>query len=377
MKVGILTIHRILNFGSSLQAYALQNFIEKELKHCSCSIIDYRYPNSYHINSRRNSLTFLKFMRLQLHKLKESLNMNLRLQKKQFQIFWNNEFNLTRSFLSQQEILNDSSLQFDIYIAGSDQIWSTKTLYGDPIFMFSFLDDKIKRFSYASSFGQTSIDRKYENIFQVYLRKFSSIGVREFSGLKILNDLGLGNISQLVCDPTLLLSSKEYNLLAAKSSLDIQDNFILVYCLDYAFNPYPTIADVIEKVRTKFDSYKLVFLGKKIQGFNSNTTCYKHANPYDFLYLFSKASYIITSSFHGTAFSVIYRKPFTTISPRKTDMRIFDFLHTISLHDHIVYNDGNTNTILYSSSYTKEVLEKINKYIDDSKKFLKHNLNNI
>ena len=375
MKIALVTIHRITSDGSALQTYALQDFREKNIKDSDCTILDYRFPNSYHWKERYRRMSFLKKYRNKLHRIRESLSYSTVVRKTRFKRFWHEYLHLSQPYNSQKSILGLNPRDYDIYILGSDQVWNTKTLCGDSIFLFSYLSEHEKCFSYASSFGQTSLPEGYASLFKKELSKFRAIGVREEKAVDILTSLGYKDKTKLVCDPTLLLDAMGYCCIAKKSSCKIDEDYILVYCLDYAFCPYPAIKNVISVLQKKYN-HKVVFIGKGVSGIYHNTTILNAIGPWEFVYLFRKVKIVVTSSLHGTAFSIINRKPFVSIAPREGDSRISDFLTHIGLKGNLIYNDQNDFDIK-ENPYTNEVELKITTYINDSRNFLVSNINKL
>lgn len=375
MKIAILTIHKITNYGSALQTYALQSFIEKNINDSSCTILDYKFPNSYHWKERYKKMSLLKVYRNKLHRIRESLSYSMAMKKAKFKHFWFDYYHLSQPYNSQNSILELNPKDYDIYILGSDQVWNARTLCGDKIFLFAHLSEHEKCFSYASSFGLTYLPEEYTSLFKKELSKFRAIGVREKKAVDILSTLGYKDKTMLVCDPTLLLDANEYEFIANKSSCEIDGDYILVYCLQYAFNPYPAIRNVISELQKKY-KYKIVFIGKEVNGTFNNTTVLNSIGPCEFVYLFRNAKIVVTSSFHGTAFSIINRKPFVSIAPRRGDSRIGDLLTHVGLEKNLIYNDQN-NIDFNDDPYTNEAETKIATYINDSKNFLISNINKL
>ena len=375
MKIAILTIHKITNYGSALQTYALQSFIEKNINDSSCTILDYRFPNSYHWKERYKKMSILKVYRSRLHRMKESLSYSLALRKARFKQFWIDFYHLSQPYNSQESILRLNPKEYDMYILGSDQVWNARTLCGDKTFLFANMSEHEKCFSYASSFGLTYLPVEYTSLFVKELSKFRAIGVREKNAVDILSSLGYKDKTMLVCDPTLLLDENEYTPLVNKSNCKIDGDYILVYCLDYAFDPYPAIRQVIKELQEKY-KYKLVFIGKEVNGPFHKTTVLNSIGPCEFVSLFKNAKIVVTSSFHGTAFSIINRKPFVSIAPRTGDSRIGDFLSHLGLEDNLIYND-QTRFVFNESPYTNAVELNLATYINDSRHFLISNINKI
>lgn len=371
MRVDVITIHRILNCGSALQAYATQQYLLK-LGH-TCRIIDYRYPTKENKLKRYRSMPFMKSVRLFLHFIKEDLKKNVKAKRVKFEEFWSTRLILTKPYNSHKELLSEK-WDADVYIVGSDQVWNTKTLLGDSAFLLSFLPDSVKRFSYSSSFALDTFDDKYRDLFLKQLHKFDAISVREKSGLKILDGLDIKRNIYLVCDPVFLLEKESYLELAKSSKYKFDFDYILVYPMVYAFNPGPAMLKSVFAALEKYNC-KIVFISSVLSGYNGDYILVDDADPQDFLYLISHATFVITSSFHVTAFSVIFRKFFITIVPTSGDRRMSDFLETIGLTPNMVKCNEESVAIV-ESKYTPVVESLLYDYIESSKKFIIDQLSN-
>lgn len=369
MKIGVITIHKILNYGSALQAFALQTFLEKETG-CRCEIIDYLFPNCYHIKER--NYTLVEKLKRKFHILKD--NCFHKHRKKRFEFFWNNYLHLSNLVYKTQNNLKSHPPEYDIYITGSDQVWNTNTLMGDEMFLLSFVRNKARKVAYASSFGADSVGAKYIDIFVRNFKEYDCIGVREKTALRLLDELGVKNYKCVVCDPTLLLESSDYERLIQHSEISIEYQYILVYCLSYAFDPYPAILSVLNDVYEK-TKYRVVFINNTVRGFRGDYKLYNNIGPCEFVYLFKNASFVVTSSFHGTAFSVINKKPFISVSPEHNDTRIKDFLSFIGLEANLVYSN-QTAVDIDVNNKKQTTFEKFFQYRAESIKFLVEAISN-
>ena len=365
MKVAIITIHKIYNYGSTLQAYAMQRFLE--LNSIDSELIDYLYPTSDNINRMYKSMHFFQALRLILHFMKESLMISTWIQRKRFRQFWDEFYRVTKPY-HNFKALSEEKWNHDIYIVGSDQVWNTKTVQGDPAFLLAFLPDNFKRFSFSSSFGIDKIDEQYKKLFQTYLSNFEAIGIREKSGISILEDLNISKPVKMVCDPTLLLSPDDYNVIRQRAQYDFDFDYIFVYTMVYAFNPNPGLVNVINEAVKRYKC-KVVFFGIKTHLFKGDCIHIADGGPCDFVNLLSKAKYVVTSSFHGTAFSIIYKKPFTSIVPRKGDKRLNDIIEELCLDDCLVYNDEIKVRLSTDAVFNASFNYKYQNLIDDSKSF--------
>ena len=190
----------------------------------------------------------------------------------------------------------------------------------------------VKSHIHLTSPYSTLKDGKYIEIFRKELSKFSALSVREAHGREILSQLGLRN-SQLVLDPTLLLSANQWDVLRKKSLKS--EKYILLYLLRYAFEPCPYIYDVLKYYQDKLQC-KIIAL----EGYEGHDPYVKNLKIEDatestiseFLDYFAQASLVVTSSFHGTAFALNYGVPLLSITPTNGDDRQSSLLEQVKLN---------------------------------------------
>lgn len=368
MNVGIVTIHRIQNYGSVLQAYALQKFIS-DIEGCNAEIINYVYPNAFH--KRRKGM--VKTLRGYVRIAREYLIYRKDVRTRRYHSFMAKYHVVSKDEYHSIESIISSPPVYDVYMTGSDQVWNVKTLFNDPVFYCTFAPKTARKIAYAASFTLNSIPSEYRDSINKRLSSYHAISVREKSGLKCLEDAGLDKAIRVkaVCDPTLLLSAQEYSGIAEDSEIRIEGKYILVYFLDYAFNPHPAI-DIVLKTLQEEVKLPLVFIGSKNVKRPKDSRFLFNAGPSEFVYLMKNAEFVVTSSFHGLMFSLIFRKPFCTIVPKaeENDMRIPDILKEFGLEGNAVCSSDTVVNISVQSPYTEDVEYKICSYIKESKKFL-------
>lgn len=358
-KIGIMTMHKVLNYGSALQAYATQKFIEKS--GYECELIDFLYPVAKKKKSIKDHLV--------------SLLPSRRDKIKKFKEFWIKHLKTSKQTFVTQEELTAENCKYDIYLTGSDQVWNP--LFKDEVlpFMFNFIEGG-KKISYAASFSSGNVEEDYKPAYTKYLSQYQHISVREESSIKLVKEL-TGKNATHVCDPTFLLDNNEWEDINNSNTLNINGPYILIYILSYAYNPYPHVFDIIEKVRKEL-GYKVLFIDGSLK--YSNKEGYENirgCGPADFIYLIRNAAFVITTSFHGTAFAINFRRPFlSVIQPDlNKDSRMYSLLKMVGLEARaVVYNQLFDYKKECETIYTQEVNEKINKLVADSKKFLTESL---
>ena len=194
--------------------------------------------------------------------------------------------------------------------------------------------------------------------------------MREKSGVDLVANL-TGKNAALVCDPTLLLTKEEWFPLAEQSKIMINKPYILVFILTYSYNPYPEVNRIIDTVQQKLGLHTIVLNGNKYDYLRKNTTVIKNAGPLEFLYLFKNASFIITSSFHGVAFSANFEKPFlAVVNKNGRDSRLMSFIENVGLDEHAI---GYNETIVNLNNRIPDV-SSLCEFRDKSLEFLRESM---
>ena len=321
MKIGIITMHRILNYGSVLQAYALQKALSK--LNYESEIIDYAFPPK---SKRSYWLSFKHF----IYRIRFKTIFN-RSKASYFKEFIHDNLKLSKNTYNTQS-LKQAQFDYDIYMTGSDQVWNPRWTGIDTSFLLSFVKDSHKKIAYGASFACKTIPEKLKSTYTDLLSKYKHITVRERSGSFITKNL-LGNEATVVCDPTLLLSPQDYHNLSKKSNIKIEEPYILVYNLGYMFNPYPQINDTILKIKSLL-KFKVVYIGSPLEKCDDTCLSFENLGPCEFLWLFEHSEFVITSSFHGVAFATIFNKPLlAAVKKEDGDDRISSLLSFVGNHN--------------------------------------------
>lgn len=338
MKVGVVTIFALNNFGNSLQNYAVCAVLKKlGMQPETLAVGSGLYPSTFkhvlhrakvHILCKANqdseiqlerSYNFVEFSRKYLHpKL----------------------FNMPDGF--------DASIgeDYDYFLVGSDQVWNPDwyNKEREVNFLLQFAPDN-KRISFAASFGVDDIPDKWKEIFASNLSRFKSISVREAAGKKIVEEL-TGKEVQTIIDPTMLLSVDDWNKIA-KRPHKFQKNkpYILTYFLGGR-------TDTVErdiKNYAKANDLEVYNLLDRTQ-----TEIYV-SGPREFIYLISHAKLVMTDSFHACVFSFLFQKPFLVYSRQGKEgnmmSRIDTLLKTFSLERK--YAGSGLHNELFEADYAK------------------------
>ena len=371
-KIGIITMHKVINYGSALQAYALQRKIEN--LGYKCFLIDYLFPNEFHQTKRTLRLSIRQILNGIFRRLLFLLFYKRGKQLQLFTLFWKENFQLTETYRNQKEIF-DNPPDFNVYVTGSDQVWNPIHMKGDPTFFCDFIKNGNRRISYAASFSSGAIEENYAITYKNLLNKYTAISVRENKGIKIVRNLTLKNV-RCVCDPTLLLTKDDYAKLSINSTVKIDKPYILAYILSYNFNPYPTIQETINRIAKETKLPVVYLLCNTLNfTFKFNSKIISAAGPNEFLWLFQHASYIVTSSFHGVAFSLIFEKQFYAIVEKNhKDSRINSLLEETGTDNRLIFTGSNIEKMDINELNYSLVNPKIENYINNSIQFLKESL---
>lgn len=328
-RIGIITMHRINNYGSVLQAFALQYIIEK--MGFDVQLIDYNYPNIFQYT--RGVALPKNDWKAKVIKSMSWLHPYNRYDYK-FQDFRNRYFKLS-PYYKDFDVIHQKAISYDLYITGSDQVWNPKFTKGDTTFLLDFAEKNANKISYASSFSCTQLGKEYEATYSELLAQYQAISVREWGGVELVKRL-TGQQAVITVDPTLLLDDNAWKTVVSKRCR-YSKNYILLYVLSYSFNPVPYIYDLALYLSRKLN-LQIVVLGKHpYLSKYKNVESILDAGPLEFLQLIENAVCVVTSSFHGTAFSVNYKKPvYAVVNDKNDDDRISSFLSDLSLDESII-----------------------------------------
>lgn len=363
MKIKTITCHDVYNHGASLQAYALQIYLIG-LGH-DVEIIDYKpeyLSRHYRLWSIANPI-YDKLIVKQLYLLAKLPRRILALRRKRvFDNFTRKYLRLTPHKYHSNDELKANPPEADIYIAGSDQIWNTLSQNGkDPAFYLDFAPPEKIRISYAASFSTANIKDIYTSFVKKQLQNFNSISIREKSSIPLLLSLGFKGVA--VCDPVFLLSKEEWESLLLPQKR--HDKYVLVYDCD----DNKVIQNIAEKI-SKNNKLKIYNIGTSNKKYASKN--YIYSGPIEFLSLVHDASFVISNSFHATAFSLIFQRNFCVVSRKEEiNIRMESILDELGLSSRLVseYSSILDNQIDYSS-----INLIIEKGIHFSRQFLKNKL---
>lgn len=330
-RVAVITFHRALNYGAILQAFALENILA-QIGVCA-KIIDYRCPHiecvyrPFDVRHCKNLFSGIKKCIKSFELMKKRHNFNE---------FTKKYLTVTEKCRTKKDLKKATS-GFETIITGSDQVFNPDAVGGDFSYFLNFADPDIKKIAYAASIGYGSFPQKYKSKCIEHLKSFESISVREKSVCKTVARL-IDKPVENVLDPTLLLSSSKW-INIAKKPHNLPDKYILVYMMEGC-------KYTIEKARALAQDreFELVLINPTLK---QRQTCrdfimYTAASPEEFVGMLAKAEAVVTNSFHGIAFSLIFEKEFyAEASNAEKSARIIDLLSLFGLSDRLLPNEKN------------------------------------
>lgn len=278
--IGILTFTEGNNFGQRLQNYALQSVLERM---------------GYNVYTIRQSIPLKVLLRLAKKTLKGHLSQAERIQKRnrdeKFRAFDEMNIHFYNRVMPFHGCNTWVAKDFDAFIVGSDQVWNPNSPFVGSNFFLTFAPPQ-KRLTYAPSFSTEDIPFAQREKYTAWLRGFPSLTVREDRGAEIIREL-TGQRAEVVLDPTLLLTAQDYNAISVKSSLRADSKYILALFLGA-----PPPRNEVEKIGMQ-ENESILWLNSLAD-----------VGPAEFLDLVRASKAVITDSYHGTIFSILYHKPF-------------------------------------------------------------------
>lgn len=372
MKIGILTFGNGYNYGAILQCYALQKYLKNN--DFDVEVINFKKEKKY----GKSKYNFLApaYMARKIYALEHRKQIKEK-RKKFDDFFYDCIAHYPQNFISEDDI-SEYANKYDIILFGSDQIWnlSEKIYDRSRIFFGEFCFDG-KKISYAASFGDSiEIAKKNKEYIKKMLSKFKNISVREKSGYEFLNENGINNT--FVVDPTLLLNKNDWNLLCEASKFKkIPQKYILYYSVNCRRFSW----EVAKKI-SKITGLKVINLEEHPKIIKANFINDYVEGPKEFLDLVKNAEYVVTNSFHGTIFSLIFQKKLVPVFDVKNgeiikEERKYSLLEMAGLLNLVTTNETDIDISVYDTINYTEVQNKLDVFIKNSKSYLKESCGEI
>lgn len=362
-----MTFHYALNAGAVLQAYALQKYLINQ--GFNVEIINYRPKRKIGIRD------FIAKKPIKIwHKTMDRLNAF------RYERLDNFGGILQRSvsvYYSPIELQNNPP-KYDVYIAGSDQIWNISSNYKiDKEYFLDFGSDSTKKIAYAASMNinhtqEFNLPVNLNITIKNLLTSFHAISLRETNAVNFIQSL-FGNERQIehVPDPTFLLDAEEYKKLLT-DNCQPKEPYIAAYILaELAEEQKQAIRYIKNKKQLKIINLRNPDTCIRLNGAKNKITM-----PSEWLTYIYYANFTICCSFHAVVFSLIFHKSFIVITPRKND-RISSLLNVLGLENRIIinYNSKQLEQILNENIDWNLVDTILNKEREKGIKFLMNNLN--
>lgn len=361
-KVGIITFHNSYNCGSMLESYAMQTILEKgnmnaEIVNFSSDGQKELYSVWFKNNSIRNIIK--NIMLTTVHK-------RLVRNNNKYEEFKNKNFKLSKEYKTNDKI---SEKDYSIVVAGSDQIWNITIKDYDSAYFLDWVK-KARKVAYSPSFGAKNILKYSDNPQKYidYINDFDALSIREKNGSKWLKDL-INKDVEVLLDPTMLLDREDYDKIMA-DDVKVDGKYIFFY--SPGFNP--EICAYVKKIADKYNLKVITwstkaYCTKRIRRFGFELADYE--NPAMYLYLIKNAELVITTSYHGTIFSTIYRKKFITVKNGEMygdDDRVITLLEQMDMMDRLIpyefKDDFDYLAEVDYSNYDKKVSQLRKKSMD-------------
>ena len=364
-SVGIITFHASHNYGSMLEAYALQQTVIR-LGH-ECEIINFRterqknfYQPFYLSKGFRPKIKALVFPKLAW---------NDRRKYSLFERFMRDKMILSECEYHTEEELLSAYLDYDAYISGSDQIWNTSCFDFDWSYFLDFVV-KGRKIAYAPSMGPDPEHQiqpgNYAKIAKC-LEDYDAISVREERTLRFIKKIGVNAALSVSLDPTLLLERSDWDNIISEKPI-IKGEYVFLYTPWYNEDVYKAAERFAESMDLRVVVTKSEYPFKCYN--NKRFIYYNCVGPLEFINLIKNSAIIVTSSFHAVVFSLIYNKSFIILDGIK-DSRICNLFQLVGLD---VKSNYSYDSLRINSSDTIGFDTQIIPLRNDSLKFLKEAL---
>ena len=325
-SIKILTIY-VANYGAVLQAYALKHYLDGLNDVGTVSIVNFYSLKPYYVFRKKRHPNIIVDFLLKALVLKHYIALKRRNRREK--LFIKEELNLSERYLNQDDLLN-SDLHCDLLLTGSDQVFNPNAFYSRVFFQsFNKKADYVKA-AYAPSFGINDFSQSLMEKISSKVRDFDYISCREKEGADFLSHILNKPVLQVV-DPTLLLEKSEWE------KMMILPNYAKPYILVYDLNGGSNLLEISFEVKKRTGLPIVCITQSILTNYKKIDKVVRDAGPRQFVGWFSRASYILTDSFHGTVFSLIFNKPFTTyIATPKTSSRLTSLLKGLHQEDRII-----------------------------------------
>jgi len=339
-KIGILT-YMLSNYGAVLQAFALQYYLKQNDK-SDVYNIDFRTADHdqadkiFRMGIPLNPSELLTFLFTCLR------YRDLLKRKKRTWNFKHTYFSFTKRYNTENELL-DSPPQMDIFVTGSDQVFNPRG-HNQKVYFLDFPKMGAKKIAYAASFGSVkTITPDWELKTAPAILDFDALSARELEGADYLSKITNHTVPCLV-DPVFLLEKEQWEKIAIDPT--IKEKYILVYDLNGGENLL-TLANKVQQST----GYTIICITDKVTKLYKSSKQVYSAGPAEFVGLFKNAEYVVTDSFHGLVFSIIFNiKFFAYVATKETSSRIYNLLSLINQAHRLIDSQESLTTSLINDT---------------------------
>ncbi|WP_251197529.1 polysaccharide pyruvyl transferase family protein [Anaerotardibacter muris] len=382
----LATCYDKVNYGSLLQAYATQAAVEQigftpvtiDKSGLQAEIgknrREYYARHLFDIELYRAKLGYV-FHRIK-QKVNPSFGKKMQARRNKFKAFVEEHIILGPHFLSFEE-LSKYCQKFEDVVVGSDQLWLPVNISGD-FFTLSFVPDPVKKISYSTSFGVSKLPPNYMKKAKEFLKSYYAISVREQSGLRIIEDLGLE--ATVTCDPTMLIDKDQWARVSDESYPAPDKPYIFCYLLGDNIWHREEVKRISQET-----GYPILAISHCDEYVAYDDKQFADFQPYDvgpaqWLTLLRNAAYVCTDSYHGTVFSILFERPFTSFrrhnnqGSQSTNSRLDTLLNRMNLQGRICEHPGQTRSHIDHKIDQEELLELVENYRAESYEWLQRAL---
>lgn len=372
MKIGVVTVisHEIFNYGNVLQAFALNYYIREKTN-----------SEVYTIELKKQKETITAPLLYAYKRIKRILKKDVKGQriisdekKWKFENFYS-DFVPSKTYENINEITNDG---YNAFVVGADVVWHQEHAFINSLSFLDFGNDyKPVKMSYAASLGNEWIPKENWKEIRRCLNDFVGVSVRENSAVKYFENIGVNDV-RYVLDPVFLVDCNIWESIMSKPNLEgiNLDKFCMVYLLTPKKYEVEFLSKYLEQsgieaviVSYHDKSYKDIKLHQKAFLFDN-------CSPQEWLWLVRNCEMVVTDSFHGLAFSLIFEKKFCIMNRNSMMNRIIDLLKQIGLENSLVKEEYKEDDIDLNVEYSG-VVEKLSMMKQSSREYLDNCLKNI
>ena len=365
--IGLVTCFWVKNYGSALQSYATQNILDK--LNMENETINYSVANEPLLRRLNIILHKLRYPSVRKAKIDKYINKKELHKSEEYEKGVKDRIQAFDSFIKDhirfseqikdRKHLEEQSLKYSTIIVGSDQLWLPENIEED-YYTLTWVPKGIKKVSYATSFGVSTIPSMIRKKTREFLMEMDGISVRELSGVNIVKEIS-GKNAEIVLDPTLLLTRKEWDNLDKRNRM-IEEKYIFCYFMAKGQKKRKFAENLKEKT-----GYKIIVL-KHLDEFIPEDENFGDYAPYDIgpieiINLIKYAEYVCTDSFHGTVFSIINHKDFFTFSryekevQESTNTRLVSLLKLLGLENRMNNDEIMNATITNYDDVDRKLLK--------------------